>query len=226
MSLKPNGTPGVSRVTRSREEARTSYNRLSGWYDLIAGGSERRFREKGLEMLNALEGEMVLEVGCGTGHSLLALSQEVGKSGQVLGIDLSEGMLGQTCRRISQSESGNRVSLQCGDAVHLPYREGSFDAVFMSFTLELFDTLELPLVMNECWRVLNRNGRMGIVSLAKEKRKAVNLYEWFHRKFPSAIDCRPIYAGVVLKESGFDISESTRLAMWGLPVDVLVARKA
>jgi ubiquinone/menaquinone biosynthesis C-methylase UbiE len=80
-------------VVRSKAEARASSNRLSKWYDLIAGRSKKKFREKGLEILNAKPGESFLELGCGTGHNLLALAQKVGSSDRVLGIDLSEGML-------------------------------------------------------------------------------------------------------------------------------------
>jgi demethylmenaquinone methyltransferase/2-methoxy-6-polyprenyl-1,4-benzoquinol methylase len=225
MPILPNGTPGVSRVTRSREEARTSYNRLSRWYDLIAGGSEGKFREKGLELLNAASGETVLEIGCGTGHSLLALAPQVTPTGHVYGLDLSEGMLAQARLRIKQKEMQNRVSLTCGDAAHIPHPGESFDALFMSFTLELFDTPELPLVLDECRRVLKKNGRISLVSLAKESKTTVRVYEWFHDKFPTTIDCRPIEVGSVVDQAGFRITHSNRLMMWGLPVDVILAHK-
>jgi ubiquinone/menaquinone biosynthesis C-methylase UbiE len=217
--------PKVTRVTRSKQAARSSYNRMSGWYDLIAGSSERKFREKGLKMLNAAAGEMILEAGCGTGHSLLTLAHQVGPQGWVYGLDLSEGMLGQARSRLFRSGSKNQVMLQCGDAAHLPFPANSFDALFMSFTLELFDTSELPIVLDECRRVLNPGGRIGVVSLAKREGPAVGFYEWLHLRFPILIDCRPIFARDIIMEAGFQIVKAKDLVMWGLPVDVILACK-
>jgi len=83
----------ISRVNRSKEAARTSYNQMSRWYDLISGASERKFCDEGLQTLKAKNGETILEIGFGTGHSLLELASCVGGSGHIHGIDLSEGML-------------------------------------------------------------------------------------------------------------------------------------
>jgi len=167
--MNPIETVEMTHVLRSKEAARASYNKLSTWYDLIAGGSEKKFREKGLELLNVMPGESIIEVGCGTGHSLLTLSQQVGPAGRVYGLDLSDGMLGQARSRLNRSETGKWTMLLCSDAAHLPFRTESFDALFMSFTLELFDTPELPLVLNECHRVLKHDGRMSVVSLSKKR---------------------------------------------------------
>jgi len=217
------GKSEITRVARSKDDARNTYDRLSKWYDLLAGGSERKFTEVGLRKLDVKEGEKVLEIGFGTGHSLLALAQRVGMTGKVYGVDLSEGMLQVASNRLSTNGMSNRVELHCGDATRLPFSDHFFDAVFMSFVLELFDTPELPLVMRECQRVLNRTGRIGIVALSKKEWSAVRLYEWFHMRFPAYVDCRPIFARQSVEAAGFRVADATEMRMWGLPVDIIIA---
>jgi demethylmenaquinone methyltransferase/2-methoxy-6-polyprenyl-1,4-benzoquinol methylase len=53
----------------------------------------------------------------------------------------------------------------------------------------------------------------------------VRIYEWFHLRFPTTVDCRPIYARRSVEEAGFRVAEAKELVMWGLPVDVIVAKK-
>jgi ubiquinone/menaquinone biosynthesis C-methylase UbiE len=216
----------ITRVTRSKDSARVNYDRLSKWYDLLAGSSERKFTEVGLQKLDIKTGEKVLEIGFGTGHSLLALARWVGTTGKVYGVDLSEGMFHIASNRLSKNGMSNEVELQCGDATHLPFPDNFFDAVFMSFVLELFDTPELPLVMRECQRVLDGAGRIGIVTLSKKEWISVRLYEWFHMRFPTYVDCRPIFARQTVEAAGFRVTDMTEMVMWGLPVDVIIANKA
>jgi ubiquinone/menaquinone biosynthesis C-methylase UbiE len=71
----------IGGVQRSRQEAKATSDRLSHWYDLLAGRSEAKSQNEGLRRLNAAKGEQVLEVGFGTGHGLAALARQVGKSG-------------------------------------------------------------------------------------------------------------------------------------------------
>jgi ubiquinone/menaquinone biosynthesis C-methylase UbiE len=216
----------ITPVTRSKDQARTSYNRLSRWYDLVAGASEKKYRDYGLAKLNAQEGEHILEIGFGTGHCLLSLARSVGDSGKVYGIDLSEGMLAVSQNRIRDAGLADRVDLRLGDALSLPFASGSFDALFMSFTLELFDTPEIPELLRRCRAVLRPGGRLVVASLVKEAAVAVRLYEWFHRKMPVIVDCRPIYAQAALTGAGFDICDVTAFSMWGLPVEIILARSA
>ena len=70
--------------------------------------------------------------------------------------------------RLSKAGLSGSVELKCGDATSLPFEAGFFDAIYMSFTLELFDTPEIGVVLNECQRVLRSDGRIGIVAMAKK----------------------------------------------------------
>lgn len=212
-------------VNRPKAAAQRSYDRLSRWYDWVAA-PERKFVERGLALLAARPEERILELGPGTGHALAALGQRVGKSGLVAGLDLSSGMLAQAQRRLNQAAVTDRVCLTQGNAVHLPFASSRFEAVLLSFTLELFATPEIPQVLGEVQRVLVEDGRCCVISLAKEdSRLAVGIYEWVHDRFPILADCRPIYLEDVLRAASFRIYQTVDMFMWGLPVTAALAGK-
>jgi ubiquinone/menaquinone biosynthesis C-methylase UbiE len=215
----------ITRVERSKESARAAYDRLSKWYDLLAGSSEKKFADIGLQKLDVKAGGKILEIGFGTGSSLVSLVQRAGTTGKVYGVDLSTGMFRVAQSKLKKNGVLSRVELQCADAAHLPYPDNFFDAVFMSFVLELFDTPELPLVLHECKRTLQNNGRIGVVALSKEKKLSVRLYEWFHMRFPAYVDCRPIFVRETIEQTGFQITDAKEMSMWGLPVEIVVAQK-
>jgi demethylmenaquinone methyltransferase/2-methoxy-6-polyprenyl-1,4-benzoquinol methylase len=126
----------------------------------------------------------------------------------------------------------DRASLHCGDAESLPYGDGSMDGIFMCFTLELFDTPDIPKVLVECMRVLRPGGRIVVVAISKEGKDSkegtegfiIHAFEWTHRHFPNLMDCRPIYARRALEASGFVIDNSLTQSMW-VPVEIVRGRK-
>ena len=87
MSVKK---PRYSRVNRPLAEAQSYYSRLSSIYDFLAA-SEKKFIKQGLDLLDPKDGEMILEIGSGTGYAQLHLVKMVGR-GKVIGLDLSAGM--------------------------------------------------------------------------------------------------------------------------------------
>ena len=217
----------VSRVTRSKSDARASYNRLSRWYDWLAGSTEDKYRQKGMELLAIQSGEDVLEIGFGTGKCLAEFAQAVSPSGRVCGIDLSDGMMAIARGRVKNTDVENQVNFSLSDAAHLPFCVGSFDSVFMSFTLELFDTPEIPQVLEQCKRVLRPNGRLALVTMIKTEKPGIpeRIYEWFHIRMPVLVDCRPILAQTALTQAGFIIDQVISESMWGLPVEIILANR-
>lgn len=217
----------ISRVTRSKDQAKASYDRLSKFYEVLAGGSERPSLDLGLQMLGVRRGETVLEIGFGPGKSLVNMARRVGDPGKVYGIDISEGMLEVAQSNIRKAGLTSRTILKLSEATKLSFDADTFDAVFMGFVLELFDTPDIPIVLKECRRILKTGGRICVVSLSKEDPPHFpeRLYEWSHKRFPVLVDCRPIYVQSELKDVGFKIEDAKMASMWGLPVEIVLARE-
>lgn len=217
----------ISQVTRTKEQAKQNYDRLSKFYDVLAGSSEKPYVEQGLNKLALMPGEVVLEIGFGTGDAVLAMADSVGDRGKVFGIDISEGMFLVTQQRVEKANLTERVVLKLGDASNLPFESDFFDAVFISFTLELFDTPDIDTVLQECKRVLKGDGRICVVALTQKENPglAIDLYEWAHEHFPVLVDCRPIYTSEALLEAGFQVVSASEQTMWGLPVDIILAKE-
>lgn len=222
--------PKVTRVLpvpRTKGEAKQFYDRISRFYDFFTVVFERKYAEMGLETLSVKKGETVLEIGFGSGYCLKRIARSVGQNGKAHGIDISTGMLGVTRRRLEKAGLADRVELYCGDAVSLPYDDNTFDAVFMSFTLELFDTPEIPKVLDEIKRVLKPWGRLSVAGMSKENGESVllRLYEWVHEKWPKYVDCRPIYVEQSLRDAGYRINNREKVRLFGLPGEVVIAGK-
>jgi ubiquinone/menaquinone biosynthesis C-methylase UbiE len=123
--------PDAEEVRRSRD----FYDWWAPFYDgmnwfaaRIRGASDPHERRKAVERLALSAGMRVLEVSCGTGSNLPLLREGVGKDGNVVGIDISSGMLARCRRKLRRKD--DYADLILGDAARLPFGDGSFDAVF------------------------------------------------------------------------------------------------
>jgi ubiquinone/menaquinone biosynthesis C-methylase UbiE len=227
--MNPTRTTGhapILRVFQSKDQTRAFYNKISGVYDLLSERSEAPMRKAGLDLLKAIPGESVLEIGFGTGHSLVSLAKAVGPKGKVFGLDLSDQMIKVARDNLAKARLLERAKLSCGDATQLPYATESFDAVFMSFTLELFDSPEIPKVLEECKRTLRPGGRIVVVGMSRKAKHdpLLDVYEWTHKHFPNFVDCRPIYVREALENEGFRIQKALIKHMW-VPVEIVRGNK-
>ncbi len=216
--------PGdVRRVLRPKAEARRAYDRMSAIYDGLTAG-EAYLRRRLLRLAAPQPGEITLDLGAGTGAALPDLARGVGRAGRVVGLDLSPGMLVRARTKIAAA--GPNVHLVCADSAHLPIPDSCFDLILISFALELFDTPEIPGVLSGCGRALRPSGRLVVGCLASRPRRnpVVRLYEWLHDRFPVWLDCRPIPVRQFVAAAGFRIERLQEALLWGLPVDLIVAR--
>jgi len=94
------------------------------------------FGQAAIEAAAPAPGERVLDVGCGAGASSVALAARVGRGGQVLGVDISEPLIGRA-RALAPQDMP--VLFQVADASCAGLPEGAFDVLFSRFGVMFFD---------------------------------------------------------------------------------------
>jgi len=219
----------VAKTAQDVDAARAFYTRISSVYDALADKDEHRARDLGLALLAAQPGERILEIGFGTGSSIVSLAALVGSTGRVTGIDVSPGMKAVAEQRVRSAGLAAGVDLSVGAVPPIPFEERSFEAIFAAFTLELFPDDTIPVVLREARRTLRPGGRLAVVSMdlgtdAQRRGTPERIYMWMHRHFPHIVDCRPIDVERALTASGFTLARVERLEIWGLPVAACLAR--
>ncbi|MBE0410509.1 MAG: methyltransferase domain-containing protein [Anaerolineales bacterium] len=200
------------------------YDRFSRYYDLLAEPSEKSLRNAALKKINLKPGESFLDIGSGTGQALINMAQSLQPKAYNFGLDISEGMNQVAKGKLNETNLLERIFLVTGDAVNLPFQQSVFNAILMSFTLELFPTYEITRVLKECKRVLRYEAKICVVGLNQVENPglAVRIYEYLHRQFSHLIDCRPIDISNSLQVAGFEVTDISRRQLWGLPVAIVV----
>jgi len=101
-------------------------------YDRIQRGIAG-FSALTVEAANAQPGERVLDVGCGTGGTTAELARAVGAKGYVLGVDISEPLIGA-----ARAQKLANATFEVADAATWPFEAQSFDLVFSRFGVMFF----------------------------------------------------------------------------------------
>jgi ubiquinone/menaquinone biosynthesis C-methylase UbiE len=111
-----------------------------------------------LNELNIKSGERVLDVGSGPGFLVRAISEKVGESGSVCGVDVSEFLL-NVARARTTDQTG--IEFVYGDATKLPYPDEDFDTVVCTQVLEYVPDVDAALA--EFHRVVKKGGRIALL---------------------------------------------------------------
>ena len=165
ISIKPYGEGSDSK----REQVARMFDGISGRYDLLnrllSMGIDIRWRRVALRMLRerGIPGR-VLDVATGTADLALALAADLPEA-EVIGVDLSEGMLGVGRQKVERNGLRARVRLEQADAENLPFEDGAFDAVTVAFGVRNFENLDKGL--GELQRVLRPGGHLMVLEFSR-----------------------------------------------------------
>ena len=173
-----------------KEGIRTLFDSIAKGYDrfnhLSSLNADKGWRRKAVRaIVDTREPLAVLDVATGTADLAIAVAKKAVDGSQVIGVDLSEGML-EVGRKKAK---GLPVTLQQGDAEALSFADGTFDRVSVAFGVRNFENLSLGL--REMCRVLKPGGRLVILELSyPDNRFLLWCYKLYAFKILPAIGTR------------------------------------
>jgi demethylmenaquinone methyltransferase / 2-methoxy-6-polyprenyl-1,4-benzoquinol methylase len=191
-------------------QVRSMFDRVAGVYDLfntvMTAGLHHRWRRRAADLARVGPGSRVLDVATGTGDLALELLGRVSPGGEVVGSDFSEGMLARARAKAAADDAqrpsmagtersagampplsevhGAKLTFEWGDALDLPYPDGSFDAATVGFGARNFSDLARGLA--EMVRVVRPGGRVVVLEMTTPTRPPLSWFYgvWFDRVVP------------------------------------------
>jgi demethylmenaquinone methyltransferase/2-methoxy-6-polyprenyl-1,4-benzoquinol methylase len=161
------------------EGVRSMFDRIAPVYDVMnrvmTVGLDRRWRRATVCAV-VRPGDRVLDACCGTGDLAVAASRA---GGRVTGLDFSEQMLERARRKAAD------IAWLRGDALAMPFDDGSFQAVTIGFGLRNLEDERRGL--EELRRVLVPGGRLGVLEITRPRGLIAPFYRvWFDGLVPLA----------------------------------------
>jgi demethylmenaquinone methyltransferase/2-methoxy-6-polyprenyl-1,4-benzoquinol methylase len=210
-------------VTRAQLDKRPAdvaamFDRTAYRYDLVNDvlslGQDRLWRRVVARTVGAVPGERVLDLAAGTGTSARAFAA---RGATCVACDFSLGMLSEGVRRqhVAAVAEG-RLSFVAGDALALPLRDASLDAVTISFGLR--NVADPAAALREMLRVTRPGGRLVVCEFSHVPSRAADLLyqRYLERVLPSVagrVSSNPD-AYAYLAESIKDWPGQAELARW------------
>jgi demethylmenaquinone methyltransferase / 2-methoxy-6-polyprenyl-1,4-benzoquinol methylase len=154
---------------RRADQVQALFGTIARRYDLIndvqSFGIHRRWKRRLVALANVKSGDRALDVCCGTGDIAFALADT---GAEVTGLDFTEQMLTVAearSSRLAMRPGSSAPQFVRGDAMNLPFADGSFDAITMGYGLRNLSDWETGL--KEMIRVAKSGGRIVVLEFGK-----------------------------------------------------------
>jgi demethylmenaquinone methyltransferase/2-methoxy-6-polyprenyl-1,4-benzoquinol methylase len=179
MEVKP-----YQEETGKKEQIEKMFDSISGRYDFLnrflSLGTDIYWRKLMVNRLRKKQPKNILDIATGTADVAIAMRKISPE--QIIGLDLSEGMLEIGREKVKKKGLGNLIQLVKGDSENLPYQENTFEAVTVAFGVRNFENLLKGL--SEMNRVMKPGGKVVILEFSRPTIFPVKqLYDFYFRYF-------------------------------------------
>ena len=156
-------TPYKDSQLGKKEQVAQMFDNISKNYDglnrIISFGTDIKWRNKVLKLVEEVKPIKVLDIATGTGD--LAILMTKTSAQQIIGLDISAGMLEVGKKKIAHKNLSAKIEMVLGDSENMPYQDNTFEAITVAFGIRNFENLEKGL--KEILRVLKPAGRLVIL---------------------------------------------------------------
>jgi demethylmenaquinone methyltransferase/2-methoxy-6-polyprenyl-1,4-benzoquinol methylase len=165
----PSITPYPGQAGTKKEQVADMFDSISERYDLLnrvlSLGIDIQWRRRVLKRLRPYAPQRILDVATGTGDLAIGLLKLDPK--EVVGLDISPGMLAQAGLKVKRKGLTSKIKLIEADSEQLPFAQDYFDAVTVAFGVRNFENLEQGLA--EMARVLKKGGNVAILEFSRSR---------------------------------------------------------
>lgn len=156
------------------------FDNISEKYDFLnhflSMGIDVGWRKKVVKIIGKQHPNSILDIATGTGDLAIMLSNL--NVSEIVGLDLSEGMLAVGKEKVKAKNLSKIITMIQGDSENLPFTDNRFDAITVAFGVRNFENLEKGL--SEILRVLKPQGKLVILEFSKPESFAMkHLYGFY-----------------------------------------------
>ena len=141
-----------------KEQVAQMFDTISGEYDglnkIISLGTDASWKKKILQMVQLQHPTNILDIATGTGDLAILFAETSAK--EIIGLDISQGMLDIGKKKIEAKKLNTKIQMVLGDGENIPYPDNYFDVITVAYGVRNFENLEKGL--SEILRVLKPNG--------------------------------------------------------------------
>ena len=166
-----------------KEQVAQMFDNISGNYDglnrVISFGTDAKWKQKILKMVASKQPNSILDIATGTGDLAILFANTTAT--EIVGLDISQGMLDIGKKKIEVQNLAAKIQMVLGDGENIPYPDNYFDVITVAYGVRNFENLEKGLT--DILRTLKPGGQFIILETSVPTKFPFKQGYAFHSKF-------------------------------------------